>query len=252
MTVFFPPGKLRLFLDFLSRANYELFQRVGLLRPGTAALRLLVAFWFVFTLHCGCAKAAETNAIVINEIYFDPADKTKREEFVELFNRGTATVNIGGWHFSDGIDFRFPANTLVPPRGFAVVAVDTNAFRIAFGIVPFGAWIGTLNNDGEKVTLVDAGGNPVDEVSFGVGFPWPTATRGTGASMELLNPDLDNNLGGSWRASSSPIALPQPQSFIPVTDTNWSYRKGTNEPAGAAGEWRQVDYAEDASWQKGQ
>ncbi len=215
--------------------------------------RRLFACWALLLFVCDSGLAAAvTNSLVINEIHFDPPDKTKREEFIELYNRGTNGVDLSGWAFVSGIDFTFPTGTAVGPGKFIVVAADTNAFRAAFGFVPFGPWAGTLSNDGEKIALADASGHVIDEVSFGVGFPWPTATRGTGASMELLHPDLDNNLAGSWRASSSPVALPPPQTFIPVTDTQWHYRKGTSEPAGSAGEWRLLNYIEDASWQVGQ
>ena len=45
----------------------------------------------------------------------------------------------------------------------------------------------------------DAGGALVTAVDYGEGFPWPSASRGSGPSMELLHPSLDPGLGGSWR-----------------------------------------------------
>ena len=41
----------------------------------------------------------------------------------------------------------------------------------------------------------------IDEVDFGVGFPWPLAADGEGSSMELIHPAIDNDLGGAWRSS---------------------------------------------------
>lgn len=67
---------------------------------------------------------------------------------------------------------------------------------------PFGPFArGTrLKNSGETLTLVDPFGAVVDEVSYSLGFPWPTVgdDRGTppaSPSIELINPLLDNDQG---------------------------------------------------------
>ncbi len=67
-----------------------------------------------------------------------------------------------------------------------------------------GPWLGKLSNDGERVTLSNELGQTVDEVDYRVGFPWPISANGDGASMELLHPALDNDLGSSWRSSVAP------------------------------------------------
>ena len=35
--------------------------------------------------------------VVINEIMYHPASHEAREEYIELFNRGTTNVNLTGW-----------------------------------------------------------------------------------------------------------------------------------------------------------
>ena len=51
---------------------------------------------------------------------------------------------------------------------------------------------GKLSNSGERVSLRDAQGHVVDQLEYGVGFPWPIADNGEGASLELLNMAADN------------------------------------------------------------
>src|SRR4029450_3227677 len=99
------------------------------------------------------------------------------------------------------------------------VTENAAQFQAKFGVAAFGQWIGSLDNDGEKVTLKNAAGATLDEVDYGAGFPWPTVGDAPGYSIELINPSLDNNLGGNWR------------SFAPATDTTlvasgspWKYR----------------------------
>jgi hypothetical protein len=64
------------------------------------------------------------------------------------------------------------------------------------------AFSGKLSNEGEQITLRDAGGVVHDTVDYGAEFPWPIAAAGQGASMQLINPSLDNDLAGSWRSAS--------------------------------------------------
>ena len=73
-----------------------------------------------------------------------------------------------------------------------------------FGVTALGPWSGGLNNDGERVTLRDAADSVVDEVDFRSEFPWPIAANGGGGSMELIHPQLDNNLGSSWATPLNP------------------------------------------------
>jgi hypothetical protein len=195
--------------------------------------------------HGSKPAAAAESGIVINEIHFDPADKTKPQEYIELFNSGTAELNLAGWRFTSGIAFTFPAGTVLSPGSFIVVAENPTAFQTEFKFAPLGPWIGSLKNDGEKITLENSAGEVMDEVDYGVGFPWPTAPHGSGASMELLHSGLDNDLGGSWRGSRPRLSIPVPQTLITSTNAEWRYRKGTNEPAAS---WRSLSYEEDSTW----
>ena len=45
--------------------------------------------------------------------------------------------------------------------------------------------------------------------------------------------------------------MPVERIYIPASDPAWRFRKGTNEPAGAIGAWRNLGYAEDATWATG-
>ncbi len=72
---------------------------------------------------------------------------------------------------------------------------------------PLGPYAGTLSGNSDLITLVDSNGSTADEVDYQTEFPWPIAAGGEGNSLELLNPGLDNQLGGSWRSS---FAFPTP------------------------------------------
>ena len=148
------------------------------------------------------ARTGAQNFVVINEIHYNPAVKTDLIEFIELFNNGTNNVDLGGWQFTAGVSYTFPAGLLMAPGTFRVIAQNPAALAVKFpGVTALGPYTGSLSKYGEKITLVNAGGGLEDEVAYTVGFPWPTVGDLPDASIELTNPGFDNNLGGSWRAS---------------------------------------------------
>ena len=189
------------------------------------------------------------NTVVINEIHYDHDPKTERGEFVELFNASDTPADLSNWTLRGAVDYRFPGGTSIPANGFIVVAEDPATITSVFSAAALGPYSGKLSNDGERLELEDASGATVDEVSYGIGFPWPSASRGKGASMELINANLDNDLGSSWRAASSGFSGPQ-VTYVPA-GSNWSYRKGTSEASNPTDDWRQQGFVEDASWLPG-
>ena len=72
-------------------------------------------------------------SVVINEINYNPPDKTKPTEFVELTNPGTTAVDLSGASFVNGIHYTFPAGTTLPAKQVAeavVVRVHPSGERV--------------------------------------------------------------------------------------------------------------------------
>jgi VCBS repeat-containing protein len=189
--------------------------------------------------------------VVINEIHYEPPENNVPAEFVELYNNGTTTVNLSGWYFSDGIDYEFPNGTTLAAGGYLLVAEDPATIASLYQKTALGPWDGSLNNEGEDVVLRNALGNKVDEVDYNLGFPWPSASAGDGPSMELINPNLDNDLGGSWRASEMTVTPRPAVTLLAASASNWKYRKGTSEASAPTTAWRQQDFTLDGTWLTG-
>ncbi|RYD61334.1 MAG: hypothetical protein EOP83_17270, partial [Verrucomicrobiaceae bacterium] len=189
------------------------------------------------------------NTAVINEIQYRPADKTSLEEFIELHNPGDAAIDLSGWTLSDAVTFAFPGGTTLPAGGYLIVAEKPSVILAKYGKTALGPWTGKLSSTGERIDLKDGGGALKDRVEYGVGFPWPTGPDGAGSSAELIHPGLDNDLGGSWRASGS-AAVP-PVTYIASQATGWKYKKGNAEASSPVDAWRATAY-NDSSWLTGQ
>jgi hypothetical protein len=135
----------------------------------------------------------------------DPVSVARDDEsgtWVELYNKGTQAVDLSGWRFDKGISYTFPAGTTLAADGYLVVARDRVYLASLFPEVPIiGDFEGRLSNDGEELRLLDARGNPADEVRYYEGGTWPAAADGGGSSLELRDPRADNNCGAAWGAS---------------------------------------------------
>lgn len=165
--------------------------------------------------------AAGSTDIVINEILFRPGTtfpENPLREYVELYNRGTTSVNIGGWQFTSGISYTIPAGRVLAPNSYLVVASNVAAFQANFPAVTnvIGGWTGTLSNSAEKIELSNALGVVQDEVTYASegdwaqrirettfnGWDWSPATKGNGMSLELRNPNVSNDNGQNWQPSA--------------------------------------------------
>ena len=184
------------------------------------SLKSLLSYIVLIVIASGWAAG---HGVVINEIHYDPDVKTEMVEFVELQNTGAVDVDLSGWSLTGGISYEFPGGSLLSAGGCIIVAQDPDQIHTKWSIgrpelapdLIFGPFEGKLGNDGDTVRLRDAEGDEVDVVDYQLGFPWPTVgdsvpenQPGTGSSIQLVNPQFDNDLSGSWRS-----AYPTPAAF---------------------------------------
>ena len=144
--------------------------------------------------------------IIINEIHYHPDSESEQEEFIELYNRGASSVNLGGWSFVKGISYTFPQGITLAPGQYLVVAKNT---RLLSGWVKdvtlLGDYDGFLNDGGEKLTLANAKGEIADSVPFKDEPPWPTAPDGEGPSLERISPNEESQNPANWQEADLPL-----------------------------------------------
>jgi len=145
--------------------------------------------------------------IVINEIMyhhrpdFEPYAEIG-EEWIELYNRSDRKVDLSGWRLDDAVEFALPAGTLLAADEYLVVADNAAALLLKWpGVNVLGDFSGGLSNSDERIVLLDAAGNPADEVHYYDDAPWTRGADGNGSSLELIHPDVDNTVAEAWAAS---------------------------------------------------
>ena len=147
--------------------------------------------------------------VVISEIQYAPVSGDNAE-FVELTNPSLSeSVDVSGWTV-EGIGLTIAPGTVLLPGAQVVVVKNDVAFRSTYGSdqrLVAGEYPTTLPDTGATLRLRQ-GSRVVDEVSYEAIAPWPTAAAGTGPSLELADPFLDNALPGNWTATSAAGGTP--------------------------------------------
>ncbi len=149
--------------------------------------------------------------IVINEIMYNSLGSPD-VEWIELYNSSTVAIDLTDWYLLDDNPGHLPCLLVgtLDVGEYLVVAADLTAFAAQYpGVTnvnandfdPGGAGWG-LGNSGDSVLLYDATTMLHDAVDYNDTAPWPTAPDGSGPSLELVNPYLDNSLATSWAAST--------------------------------------------------
>jgi hypothetical protein len=187
--------------------------------------------------------------LVINEIHYNPLTPAgvdgDQYEFIELYNKGNTPLRLDNVQFTRGINYQFPEQTTVAPGQYLVLAADPATFSTRYPGVPvFGEFQGSLSNDGEVVELrtglVDFNGNGgalIDRVEFDDDHttqPWPLLADGTGPSLELNDPALDNALAVHWHSSGLNHGTPGAANSVPPVVAISSPVSGTVALLGAS------------------
>jgi hypothetical protein len=126
-------------------------------------------------------------------------------EFIEFKNTGTTPIDLSGLRLDSAIFYQFPAEQLLLPGSFFVVASKPNTFFTKYKQYPSGNFSKNLSNSGEEVVLVNRLNQQVWSFTYDDGSPWPTTPDGKGYTLtsKYINPLGNPASSDYWMASSS-------------------------------------------------
>lgn len=188
-------------------SGYQFSRWDGISQPDSASITLVLhdnlSLTAVFE-----SDSGNSSSIVINEINYNSAPDFDVEDWVELYNNTDSDLDISGWVFKDSDDihnFTVPAQTILPANEYLVLCRDTSVFSSFFPNVTnyIGNFDFAISNGGELVRLFDSQGFIIDSLTYDDTPPWPLEPDGTGPTLSLKNPDLDNSLAENWAASGN-------------------------------------------------
>lgn len=167
---------------------------------------------------CWLVLAAQASAtpIVINEIHCSRPKVAIHNEFIELYNASSQSVDLSQWQLTGGIQFTFPDGFSLAAGQYLLVGENAQVLLDSFGtrVRVAGAYTGKLGGDGELLQLLDAQRRLIDEVDYNRGFPWPLVGGETGHSLQLMHPELDNALPAYWRSAKPTPGLRNEAVFL--------------------------------------
>lgn len=118
---------------------------------------------------------------------------------MELYNSGTADIDLTGWTLSDGGDINIALTGKIAPGAFWLLERTDNT--TVSDETADQLYTGGLSNSGEQLTLRDATGAIVDTANAS-GGAWPAGSAATHATVERksgLSPDGKLN----WLANAT-------------------------------------------------
>jgi hypothetical protein len=171
--------------------------------------------------------------VLISEIMYDPSQEEPGAEWLELYNAGSAALQLTGYKLGDawmagdpeGM-LSFPAGVTLSPGQTVVIANQAATFALVNGFNPdfemrnsdpqvpnlakYTAWADRnveLTNGGDEVLLLDGNDQRVDAISWGSStqafFP-PASRVSQGHSLERYPPAQDTDSALDWRENATP------------------------------------------------
>jgi len=138
--------------------------------------------------------------LIVNEIHYHPLEG-ESYEYVELINGGSSSVNLNGYHIGGNLSYTFPDEIITPGEIFILAQnstfyqdQDCKVYQWDRGNLPDGSGSVLLYSDEDML---------IDFVNYDNRFWWPKEADGSGPSLELHHPSLENIVSGSWRGSYS-------------------------------------------------
>ena len=172
--------------------------------PATRVFIPLLRILLICGLAHLCPQPSAHAGVVINEIFYHAPDDFDDLQWIELHNPDRQPVDVSGGRFTSGVEFRFPAMSVLPPGGYLVLCKNAKLFAEFYDVPVAGEFKKSLGKKGDTLELVDAAGTRADRVMFKDGDPWPTAADGHSASLERITPGSAGDQADNWAASPLP------------------------------------------------
>ncbi|MBL4587127.1 MAG: CotH kinase family protein, partial [Flavobacteriales bacterium] len=149
-----------------------------------------------------CSSAWQ-EAITISEINYNSIDTFDTDDWFELQNLTSDTLDVSFWAVYDKNEFNtytFPMGTYILPDSFLVVAKKEDLFA---GLNPLvtnrvGSFNWGMGNGGDRLTIRDFWNDFVLTVKYKDTIPWPIAPDGNGQTLEKWDWATDLNDPASW------------------------------------------------------
>jgi hypothetical protein len=142
-----------------------------------------------------------TTAIVINEINYRSSPDFNADDWIELYNPNSSSIDLSNWQIKDNDDshvFIIPQGTLIEGDGYLVIVKDEFDFTSVYPNIIYIGELGFGLGSSDSVRLYNSTGTIQDVVAYESVTPWPICADTTGNTLELITSNVDNSLPENW------------------------------------------------------
>src|SRR3989344_5953715 len=147
----------------------------------------------------GSTSDSSLRKIIINEMAWMGTASLSNDEWIELYNTSSQSVDLTGWTLQaqDGTPDISLASVSISSFGFYLLERTDNT--TVSNIEANQIYTGALGNEGEILELRDAGGNLQDFINTALsGWEDFGGNNSTKFSMERISPDKSGNNSSNW------------------------------------------------------
>lgn len=162
--------------------------------------------------------ATSVGEITFSEIMFDPLGNENYEEFIEIYNSGSDSVDLTGWSLSDAsaTDLLLPvmnSGLVLPPQSFAIILdpgyfenstiyddlIPESVLHLTLDNATFGSG-GLSNSTAKTIQLLDSAGTEVSAYLYSIG----NAHGYSDEKINLSGPNSAENWADSRQLHGTP------------------------------------------------
>lgn len=181
----------------------------------------------ILLLICGmfCSQTMQAQNVVINEIMASNTTTAtdnagEYDDWIELYNKSSVTVDLSGWHITDKTDnltkYEIPSGTTIDANDYLIIWADEDSSQ---GPNPVHLNF-KLSKAGEVIILLDNFGLVSDSITFGqqtADMGYARVPNGTG-NFVIQTPTFNGNNGS---VSTTNITRLNDFRMFPNPTSNW-------------------------------
>ena len=199
------------FLDHIVISN-NLYDEIGILYVNTLRLDDYMGYSYFqnnvsdhrpVTLSFAVHYEPVPQSIIINEIMNNPNAVTDTNgEWIEIYNSSNSEIiNLQGYILSDNDNDYHIINSelMIMPLEYIILGINSDITENGYIDVDYEYNNFYLNNFWDEIIIYHPNGTLVDQVEYDFNGSFPNLEA---YSMELLSPELDNNIGSNWVSSN--------------------------------------------------
>ena len=185
---------------------FAFFYKKAIISPMEKRSVFLVAL-FIFAFCFSSARAAGSLNVIINEIAWMGTDVSASDEWIELYNNTSSSLNLDGWILkSEDGKPEIKLSGIISANGFYLL--ERTDDKTLPDVAADKIYTGALSNNGEDLKLYDSSGNIIDEVNCKNGW-FSGKGKPDYRTMERINPSLAGNDSSNWQNSQNAGGTPK-------------------------------------------